>query len=109
MPVGDHDNLLPAQRLRLLLDPCVEVADHRFEAADLLAVEVDDQAQHPVGGGVVRPEVDREQLAAEGSLLAGLRDGDALPDRACVAHAFSGAVCQVSCSSENSTASPPTG
>src|SRR5690348_18127126 len=40
--------LLPPQRLHLLLDPGVEVTDYRLHALDLLAVEVDHQAQHAV-------------------------------------------------------------
>jgi hypothetical protein len=46
--VRDHDALLPAQRLHLFLDSCVQVADHRLDPPDLLAVEVDYQPQHPV-------------------------------------------------------------
>ena len=107
MAVGHGHALLPAQRLHLLFDAGVEVADDGFEAADLLAVQVDDEAQHAVRGRMVRAEVDREQLAAERAALAGLGDGDALRDR--VRHAFSGGVCHISCSSENSTGSPPTG
>src|SRR6266850_1971376 len=103
--VRDHHALLPAQRLHLLLDPGVEVADDRLDAAHLLAVQVDDQPQHAVRGRVMRPEVDGEQLAAEGAMLAGLGDRYALRG----AHASGGGVSQVSCSSENSTTSPPTG
>jgi hypothetical protein len=107
MAVRHHDALLPAQRLHLLFDAGVQVADHWFEPADLLPVEVDDQSQHAVRRWVVRTKVDSEQLAAERAGLTGLGDRDALADFR--AHAFSGAVCQVWCSSENSTTSPPTG
>src|SRR6202022_1661217 len=65
------------QRLHLLFDAGMQVADHGHDALDLLAVEVDDEAEHAVGRWVVRPEVDGEQLAAEGALLAGARDCDA--------------------------------
>jgi hypothetical protein len=95
VPVSDHHALLPAQRLHLLLDPGVQVADDRLDAAHLLSVEVDDEPQHSVSGWVMRAEVDRQQLAAEGSLLAGLRDRHAL---GCGAHASGGGVCHVSCS-----------
>ena len=105
MAVGDDDALLPAQRFHLLLDARVQVSDHRTDAADLLAVEVDDQPQHAVRGWVMRTEVDGEELAAEGALLAGLRDRHALG----VLKPSSGAVCHFWCSSENSTVSPPTG
>jgi hypothetical protein len=40
----------------------VQVADDRFQADDVLAVEVDDQAQDAVRGGMVRPEVDLEDV-----------------------------------------------
>src|SRR5439155_4880923 len=105
--VGDDYGLLPAQCLGLLLDPRVQVADHGLQPADLLTVEVDDQPEHPVRRGMVGAEVDGQELASEGALLPGLGDGDALPDLG--GHAFSGAVCHLSCSSENSTTSPPTG
>ena len=107
MAVGDHHGLLPAQGLSLLLDPRVQVADHRRQLADLLTVEVDDEAEDPVRRRMVRAEVHGEELASEGALLPGLGDADALPDLG--GHAFSGAVCHLSCSSENSTTSPPTG
>ena len=68
--VGDDHALLPAQRLHLLLDSRVQVADHRLDAADLLAVEVDDEPQHAVRRGMMRAEVDGEDLAAEGARLA---------------------------------------
>ena len=105
--VGHRDALLPAQRFHLLFDAGVQIADDRLQAAHLLAVEVDDEAEHAVRRRMVGTEVDREQLATERAFLAGLGDGDALGDG--VRHAFSGGVCQVSCSSENSTTSPPTG
>ncbi len=105
MAVCDDHALLPAQRLHLLLDPGVQVADHRLDAPYLLAIEVDEQAQDAMGGGVMGPEVDGEQLSAEGPLLSRLGDRDALG----AGHASSGAVCQTWCSSENSTTSPPTG
>src|SRR5690348_17892297 len=100
--------LLPPQRLHLLLDPGVEVADHRLHALDLLAVEVDHQAQHAVRRRVVGAEVDCEQLAAE-CAAAGLSDVHALGFGRHDAQAFSGGVCHSACSSENSTTSPPTG
>ena len=107
MAIGDDHDLLPAQSLGLFFDPGVQVADHGLEPAHLLAIEVDDETEHAVGGRVMGAEIYRQQLAAEGARLAGLGDGDALADLA--AHAFSGAVRHASCSSENSTTSPPTG
>ena len=107
MAIGDDHALLPAQRLHLLFDSGVQVADHGHDALDLLTVEVNDQAEHAMGRWVMGYEVDREQLAAERALLAGSRDRDARGGG--LDHASSGAVCQISCSSENSTTSPPTG
>jgi hypothetical protein len=40
----------------------VEVADHGGEPDDVLAVQVDDEPQHAVRGGMVRPEVDRQHV-----------------------------------------------
>ena len=40
----------------------MQVADHRGDPDHLLAVEVDDQAQHAVSGGVVRAEVDLQEV-----------------------------------------------
>ena len=54
-----RDGLPPRLRLHVLLEPGVEVADDRADARDRLAVEVDDQPQDAVRGGVVRAEVDR--------------------------------------------------
>ncbi|WCO66727.1 hypothetical protein PO878_19740 [Iamia majanohamensis] len=43
--------------LARLLHARVEVPDDRLGAQDPLAVELEHQAQHPVGGGVLRPHV----------------------------------------------------
>ena len=61
-PLDERDRLPVALVLAGLLDPGVEVADHRLQVEDLLAPQGDDQAEHPVGGGVVRPHVDRHHL-----------------------------------------------
>ena len=50
---------LSSQRL---LDARVHVADVGVRLEHLLAAQRHEQPQHPVRGGVVRPEVDREQL-----------------------------------------------
>ena len=57
-----RDRLPPRLVLHVLLEPGVEVADDRADAGDRLAVEVDDQAQDAVRRGVVRPEVDAEDV-----------------------------------------------
>ena len=54
----EGDPLDPGPELGRLLDPGVQVADHRLEVDDLLALELDDQPQHPVGGGVLGAHVD---------------------------------------------------
>ena len=74
-PLDDGDGLPVALVLGRLLDARVDVADDRLEVADDLALERGEQAQHAVRGGVVRPEVDREQL------LLGIALGDLLPWR----------------------------
>ncbi len=46
------------QGLGRLLHPGVEVADDRLEAPDVLPLQLQLQAQHPVGGGVLGPHVE---------------------------------------------------
>ena len=75
-PLDDGDGLPVALVLGGLLDAGVDVADDRLEVEDDLALERDEQAQHPVRGGVVRPDVDGEQL-----VLAAVRRLDALEPR----------------------------
>jgi hypothetical protein len=52
----------------------VQVADDRAQADDALAVELDDEPEDAVGRGVVRPEVDLEDVAAAAELLRHLQD-----------------------------------
>ena len=61
-PLDDGDGLPVGLVLAGLLDAGVDVADDRLDVADDLAVERRDQAQHAVGGGVVRAEVEGQQL-----------------------------------------------
>ena len=56
------DPLPPGLLLHGLLEPGVQVADHGREPDDVLAVQVDDQPEHPVRGRVVRAEVDGEDV-----------------------------------------------
>ena len=56
------DALPPGLLLHRLLEPGVQIADHGREPDDVLAVEVDDQPEHPVRGGMVRAEVDGEDV-----------------------------------------------
>src|SRR5437870_446680 len=48
----------PVERLGLLLDPGVEVADVRVDVDDDLAVDLDAQPEHAVRGRVLRAHVD---------------------------------------------------
>ena len=71
-PLDERDHLPVALVLAGLLDPGVDVADDRLEVDHLLALEADQQAQHPVRGGVVRAQVDGQQLVLGLEQLAGL-------------------------------------
>ena len=61
-PLDDRDDLPVGLVLGGLLDARVHVADDRFDVAHDLALERDEQPQHAVRGGVVRAEVERQQL-----------------------------------------------
>ena len=62
-PLDKGDDLPVALVLAGLFDPGVDIADHRPHVAHDLAFEVDDQPQHAVRGGVVRPDVHGHDLA----------------------------------------------
>ena len=59
------------QRLAGLLHPGVQVADDRLAAQDGLALQLEHEAQHAVGAGVLRPHVDDHRLV----LVAGRPGG----------------------------------
>ena len=61
-PLHERDHLPVGLVLAVLLDPGVDVAHDRLQVADDLALEADQQPQHPVRRRVVRPHVDRHQL-----------------------------------------------
>jgi hypothetical protein len=108
-PLDDGDDLPVALVLGGLLDPGVDVADDRLQIAHDLALERDQQAQHPVRRGVVGAHVQREQLLLLVVALQALdrRHGDRLlhlPVRAHSVYAVPWASLNV-----NSTGSPPTG
>ena len=63
-PLDDRDHLPVGLVLGGLLDPRVHVADDRFDVADDLALQRHEQPQHAVCRGVVRAEVERQQLLA---------------------------------------------
>jgi hypothetical protein len=57
----------------------VDVADDRLDVAHDLALERDQQAQDPVGGGVVGPHVEGQELGLAGRRGRDLAlEGDAL-------------------------------
>jgi len=70
-PVGEDDVLEVGARLAELLDRAVQVAHHGARGDDSLAVEREDEAEHAVGAGVLRPHVDGEQLPFLRALLGG--------------------------------------
>ena len=63
-PLDERDHLPVGLVLAVLLDAGVHVADVRLHVAHDLALERHQQPQHPVRGGVVRAEVDGQQLLA---------------------------------------------
>ena len=80
----ERDALLPRSVLGVLLDPGVQVADHRPARHDGLAVELQHQPKHAVRRGVLRPHVDDEGLLAEPLVVLprhGVRgfDGEGMP------------------------------
>ena len=61
-PLDDRDDLPVGLVLGGLFDAGVDVADDRLDVAHDLALERDQQAQHPVRRGVVGAHVERQQL-----------------------------------------------
>ena len=74
-PLDERDDLPVGLVLAVLLDARVHVADDRLDVAHDLALERRDQAQHAVRGGMVRAEVERQQLVVLGVLEVGELDG----------------------------------
>ena len=63
--VAVADGVVPVAVLADLLDAAVQVAQHRVEVHDALAVDLEDDAQDAVGGGVLRAQVDEHLAVAE--------------------------------------------
>jgi len=59
-PVSQHGTLDVGPGLAELLSGAVEVPHDRLDADDGLAVKLHDQAEHPVGTGVLRAHVERQ-------------------------------------------------
>ncbi len=73
--VDDGDVLVVGALLGELLLAAMQVADHRDDVLDELAVERDDEPQHAVRAGVLRPHVDDDFVEGQaldvGALAAG--------------------------------------
>ena len=74
-PIRVRDALLIGVALEVLLESRVEVADVRTALAHHLAVEVEHQAQHPVGGGVHRSHVQFHGAVADLHEVDGVQPG----------------------------------
>ena len=66
----ERDALGPGAVLAVLLDPGVQVADHRAGLGDGLALQLQHQPQHAVGGRVLRAHVDDDAVVVLGELGA---------------------------------------
>ncbi len=66
-PGQEGDRLRPGPVLAALLDPGVQVADDQSGLGDRLALDLQHEPQHPMGGRMLRPHVDDDAL---GLLLA---------------------------------------
>jgi hypothetical protein len=75
--VGERDDLVVLAVLAELLEPGVQVADVGDAALDRLALELDHQPEHPVGGGVLRADVHQHVLPAQVLPAAGHAEGHA--------------------------------
>src|SRR5690606_443690 len=64
-PGHERRALGPGAELEVLLDAGVQVADDRPHLGDGLALQLQHQAQHPVGGRVLRPHVDDDGLLVD--------------------------------------------
>ena len=64
-PSDEGDALLPRSPLAVLLDAGVQVTDDRTARHDVLTVELEDQAEDPVGRGVLGPHVDDHGLLVD--------------------------------------------
>ena len=87
-PVGVREELVPTEALAGLLFPAVQVADHGLDLLHGFAVERDHQAQHAVGGRVLRTHVHLHRLAAHGIVrIAAGREAALVLEDLCRRHA----------------------
>ena len=62
-PGHEGDTLCPGAVFEILLDPGVQIPDTAAGLGDGLALDLQDQAQHPVRGRVLRTHVDHDAFA----------------------------------------------
>src|SRR5215211_3228036 len=65
LAVGPRDDLIVLAVLSDLLEAAVEIADVRDAPNDRLALELENQAKHAVGCGVLRAQVDQHMICRE--------------------------------------------
>ncbi len=70
--VGDDHVLVVIQVLAELLEPAVQIADVRRAGDDAFAVELEDEVERGVGGGVLWAEVEGPEVGVE---VGGLKGG----------------------------------
>ena len=68
---AERHPLGPRLELHVLLDAGVQEPDGGPDVGDGLAVHLQDETEHPVGGGVLRPHVDHDRLVPAFGLLRG--------------------------------------
>jgi hypothetical protein len=83
--VGEGHNLIVVPVLAQLLESRMQIADMRDDPYHGLAVQLDHQPEHAVGGGVLGPDVDEHVLRAEivlGGVILGQGDAQRKTRRA---------------------------
>src|SRR6185295_18846258 len=64
-PLDERDHLLPFLLLARLLDTGMEVPDRRRRRENRFAIKLQDEPEHTMGAGVLRPHVDGHRLGAD--------------------------------------------
>ncbi len=57
--------MMPVADLAQLLDSAVQVAEHRVEVDHALAIYLEDNAEHAMGRGMLRAEIDQHLAVAQ--------------------------------------------
>ena len=81
-PVGDRGHVIHAVHVGIehrvgavlgnLLHPAMQVADDAFGAQHFFAIQLEDDAQHAVGRGMLRPHVEDQFGGVEEGLVLGI-------------------------------------